>query len=335
MVVFITELVGQEKSLDIEWLNYKHCSLATNTRSSYLIHVRTYLGFCSYFGYIAVPASQLTLCRYVAYLARRLSASSVRCYLAGIRHLHLELDYEPLTNAYHVTSVLKGIEVAKGAPPKQKLPITIEILQAMHGQLDLSDNSELCFWAACLVGFFTFARKSTLLTRTATSHCCRRDLCRRDFQFDGTHAYIRVKHSKTLQTYDRELLIPLPVIEGCILCPVTALLRSLIAANQPQAAPLFSYRCAQDCIPLTHSAFSHMLANTLTKCGYVSKDYSGHSLRRGGCSFALACGLPTEVIKAQGDWKSNAYERYAHPSAALRDTCAATLGTKARVFISK
>ena len=246
--------------------------------------------------------------------------------MSGVRHLHLEFDHTPQTSDYHFTSVLKGIEVTKGKIPKQKLPITTDILKALHAHLDLTDSFYLCFWAACLVGFFTFARKATLLTKTQTSHCCRRDLCRRDFTFDGKSAMLRIKHTKTMQTFSRELIIPLPVIEGSILCPVTALLRSLLLSKQPPAAALFSYKTGESTMPLTHSAFSNTLSSVLQQAGYDCKEYSGHSLRRGGATFALSCGLPTEVIKAQGDWASNAYERYTNTSLELRAKCAKVLG---------
>ena len=40
------------------------------------------------------------------------------------------------------------------------------------------------------------------------------------------------------------------------------------------------------------------------------KDFSGHSLRRGGATFAFQCGIPAELIKLQGDWRSDAYMLY-------------------------
>ena len=67
-----------------------------------------------------------------------------------------------------------------------------------------------------------------------------------------------------------------------------------------------------------------------TLIGTSSHMYSGHSFRRGGASFALECGLPTEVIKAQGDWTSNAYESYICPSQDMRRQLAATLGRHIR-----
>ena len=45
----------------------------------------------------------------------------------------------------------------------------------------------------------------------------------------------------------------------------------------------------------------------------------------GGASFALECGLPTEVIQAQGDWASNAYQLYVTPTLRLRRKLATVL----------
>lgn len=319
-------MVQQEGALDHEWIAYKRAALAPNTQTAYAIHVRTYMTFCNAFGYTPVPATPVTMCRYAAYLARTHASSSVRCYMAGIRHMHLELGYPSPTDEYHIGTVLKGIDTTKGKIPSKKLPITLDILQAVYKCLDLGDDFQLCFWAACLVGFFTFARKASLLTRTLTSHCCRRDLCRRDFEFDGSNATIRFKHNKTIQDFTRVLVVPIPVIEQSPLCPVTALLKSLVRTRQPAAAPLLSYRLGENTVPLTHHAFTSTLSAMLNTAGYSPSKYSGHSLRRGGATFALSCGLPTEVIKAQGDWKSNAYERYTDVSLQLRNKCVKVLG---------
>ena len=44
--------------------------------------------------------------------------------------------------------------------------------------------------------------------------------------------------------------------------------------------------------------------------GYPDKEYSGHSFRRGGATWAMHIGLPGEVIQVLGDWQSNVYQRY-------------------------
>ena len=41
-----------------------------------------------------------------------------------------------------------------------------------------------------------------------------------------------------------------------------------------------------------------------------AEDYAGHSFRIGAAMTAAACGVPAEVIKTLGRWKSQAYQLY-------------------------
>ena len=62
--------------------------------------------------------------------------------------------------------------------------------------------------------------------------------------------------------------------------------------------------------PLTHSQFVSAFKFLVSRAGLDWNQYSGHSFRRGGATFAFRIGVSAEVIKAQGDWKSEAYIRY-------------------------
>lgn len=93
------------------------------------------------------------VCRYIAFLARSLSFSSIPGYLNIIRIMHLEAGLDNPLDNYHVRALLKGVKRAIGAPPKQKLPITPEVLLAIHSVLDFSVNFNVALWAAMLVAF--------------------------------------------------------------------------------------------------------------------------------------------------------------------------------------
>ena len=80
---------------------------------------------------------------------------------------------------------------------------------------------------------------------------------------------------------------------------------------------------------LTQDIFTIKLRDCLQKLGYEAKDFTGHSFWRGGASFELQCGLPPDLIKFQGDWNSNAYERYLQPFFNLRQEVAYKLGRAA------
>ena len=47
------------------------------------------------------------------------------------------------------------------------------------------------------------------------------------------------------------------------------------------------------------------LRDHLSLIGIDPKLYAGHSFRRGGASFAYQSGVPIELIKALGDWRSD------------------------------
>ncbi len=62
--------------------------------------------------------------------------------------------------------------------------------------------------------------------------------------------------------------------------------------------------------PMPYNVLVNTLKGWVRKMGMDPNDVSGHSLRRGGATYAMHCGVPTEVIKAQGDWASDCYLLY-------------------------
>ena len=216
-------------------------------------------------------------------------------------------------------------------PPPKKLPITLDILHRVFLTINLQSSFDRAFWTACVVGFFYFFRKSNLLVPSHMLFNPSRHLCASDVQFTSTGAILTVRWSKVIQFREKTLLIPLPKIKNSPFCPSTALL--LLAIEKPPCpspVPLIRYCCSgASNIPLTHKLFSDKLRFCLRTCGLQAELYSGHSFRRGGASFALECGLPVDLIKLQGDWNSNAYERYLSPSLELQKKVASTMGLAA------
>ena len=271
-----------------------------------------YLRFCVYFGFSPVPAERQTLILYTAFLARSLSPASIPGYLNVVRLMHCELGLLNPLKDWELDLVRKGIQRKLGRPPKQKLAITPEILLQIYAQLDFNSSFLCAFWAACLVAFYAFLRKSSLLPAGARRD--QRYLCRKDIVFvaDKDLVMLTVRHSKTIQFGQRVLTIPLSAHPQKELCPFKALQDMLhkLPTLTPDT-PLFSYVRANGVLDsLNYTSFVKCLHTTLQAAGYKAKEYSGHSFRRGGCSFAFKLGIPAALIKLRGDWRSNAYERY-------------------------
>ena len=283
-----------------------------------------------------IPLSQCDLGRYIAYLSRKLCFTSIRQYLNVVRILHVEAGLpNPLENNWYVSSILKGVRRVKGDASQQKLPITLDILRKIFSQLDLHCSLDRVFWAACLVAFYSFFRKSNLLIPSIDVFDPNKHLCASDASFTPEGVVLSVRWSKVIQFRERTLQIPLPRIPNSAFCPSNAILGMLLECPKiKDPVPLFQYVENSSCLPLTQAVFSKRLHDVLMRSGFPSKRYSNHSFRRGGASFALSCSLPVDLIKLQGDWKSNACERYLEHSYGLRRQVAFTLGESTSTFFS-
>ena len=173
-------------------------------------------------------------------ISNRISTSSIPSYINIIKLLHLEAGLpDPLQCNFHISSLLKGVQRQLAIPPNHKLPITPSILLQMHACLDLSRPILVSFWAACLVAFYSFFRKSTLLAKSPL-HSCKTEFCIRDLIISPTSALLNVKHTKTLQFFNRLVQVPLPHIPLSPLCPISALHKLLpLLSGAPLSASLF------------------------------------------------------------------------------------------------
>ena len=166
-------------------------------------------------------------------------------------------------------------------------------------------------WALFLVTFFSFLRNSNLVVKNMRSISSVKVLRCSHLILNENTAFLRILATKTIQLAQRSLNIPLPVIPGSILCPVAALHTHLKLNQVPPSAPLFSVRPSDsESVPaITYPQFSPFLARSLQAIGADPSEFSPHSFRR-RATFAFHCGLPVELIKLQGDWRSDTYLVY-------------------------
>lgn len=292
---------------------YRAQVFADTTRRTYSTHLKTYLLFCERVGIQPVPISAKNLACYAAYLAQKLAYSSVRQYLNIVRLLHVEADFpNPFQDNWMFTSLFKGMRRVLGGATKPKLPITVLVLHRIYISLDFSLNRHVVFWAACLVAFFSFLRKSNLFPdgRGERGHF----LCIADLTFIPQGVVLNVRSSKTNQFSARVVSIPLPRIPNSVFCPAQACLLLVKLFKRPSQAPLFQF-CEEGVVStLTYNKFLGQLKEQLRVVGIDPSQYAGHSFRRGGATLALSSNIPSELVKLQGDWASSAYTRYFDPS---------------------
>jgi integrase len=291
---------------------YRRATFAESTRKTYITHLKSYVSFCQVMKYNPVPISLLALCRYAAFLARRLKYTSLQQYLNIIRILHLEAGLpNPMENNWLLQTLLKGILRLKGNTPVQKLPITPHLLLKIKATLDLRNSFHVVFWAACCVAFFGMLRKATLIPPSEKAFDPTKQLTRGDFCVYPWGVGVRIRHTKTIQFKERLFVTPLPICRNHPLCPVEAVTHAFSqVASQPSHMPAFLFLQAGKIRCLNHTLFTKQLSQSLQKTGVDPSQYSGHSFRRGGASWAHSLGIPGEVIQLLGDWKTEAYQSY-------------------------
>jgi hypothetical protein len=262
-------------------------------------------------GYNPIPVLSENLYRYVAYLATFLKVTSIKQYLNVVRLLHVECGFaNPFMGDVFLKGIIKGLRRVKGDAVNRKLPITLDILCNIQRQLDMSVSQDHCFWTACLLAFYGMFRKASLFPKGNNSSLC--------ITLSDCHVYqwgvaIYTKQSKTIQFQERQAYVSLPWNANKNLCAARHLITC--ASRIPNAkSDTFVFSFVNKHSPkihrITYNLFTSMLRGVLGKIGLPLASYTGHSFRRGGASLALKCGVPPEMIKAQGDWKSLSYIDY-------------------------
>ena len=207
-----------------------------------------------------------------------------------------------------------------GTSTRQKHPMTPDIMVSIRRSLDLTVPSQAALWALFTTAFFSFLRKSNLVTASASSFNCDMHLARQDIKFTDSGALLRIKWSKTRQFQEGVHIISLPSIPNSSLCPVTAVRHYFALVPAPPVAPFFCLPTDRSpgFTPLTASYFTTSLKRPLASLGLNPANYSPHSLRQGGATCAYHAGAPEHLIKIHGDRRSDAYQVYLSPSLSTR-----------------
>jgi hypothetical protein len=284
--------------------------IAQSTEKTYSTAQRGYLLFCQRLNLTPLPATEDTLILFATELAQARAYSTIKTYLAGVRHLHVIHGLgNPLEGKLKLGLVLKGINRVKPRQNYTRLPVTPLILSAIKSALEMRPGLDsTMLWAACCMGFFGFMRSGEFTIPASNAYDSNRHLSVSDIAVDShtnpTMLSVRLRVSKT-DPFGAGVTIYLGRTSGQI-CPVAAVLQYL-AARPPVDGPLF---ITEQGAPLTKAIFITRVREALSRAGIDSSSYKGHSFRIGAATTAAACGMNEGLIKTLGRWASSAYQTY-------------------------
>ena len=286
-------------------------ALASSTQRNLTTQLKAFLLFVFYFGLERFPVSEDCLILYIQFLSRCFkSPASVKNYVIGLQTVSFLNNWNfPDLSLPHFRYQFKGISRQLAHTTSRATPLNPIILQAILNVLDPNDPFQASCWAVMLCGFLLFARIGNLLPKSM-SFDPTKQLSRSDVFVAQDCVIFSLKYTKTIQNAERVLQVPLYIDASSPLCPKKALFNMIRLSPGIASDHLFSYRSSAGLSVITQYQFISFLKQKLSQCGYDSSHFSGHSLRRGGASWAFAKGVSSERIKKHGDWKSSAYLVY-------------------------
>ena len=125
---------------------------------------KLYLSFCLHFHLQDINPTADTICWYIEFLARSFqSPKSIKNYISGIRLLHKLTHVEcPNLYSFEVHLHLRALPLTMNRFPKQKLPITLDLLLKLcQLSTPLGDIGKV-LKCAFLFAFFGYLRQSNI-----------------------------------------------------------------------------------------------------------------------------------------------------------------------------
>lgn len=206
--------------------------------------------------------------------------------------------------------------------------ITPHMLYSMAPHVDRQNPQEWAAWVAMLMGFFTFARRSNLVPRSAPAFNPLQQLQRSDVIVGQGQLFVIFKWTKTIQFNERALVIPVTALPTTPICPVEAYLHLINLVPAAPQDPAFGVLRKGHVRSISQGLLQEQIKTLIKKINLDPTNFSSHSLRRGGASWASRAGCGSTHIQAFGDWKSDCYLIYIQSSLEQRHQVAAKMSAK-------
>jgi len=283
----MNNIVKKISILEAQTVQNIKLSKATNTIRAYKSDLRNFENFCQHYKLEVLPADVKTVSLYITNLSKMCKFSTIKRRLSSIKVFHkLNGSHIDLKNPI-INDNLNGIKRQIGTFQKSKNPILISDLKKIVLEIDkdnISASLKLRNKALVLVGFSGAFRRSELVS-----------ILREDLDFVSEGVKIFVKKSKTDQSGEG-MIKAIPYFSNSSYCPVMSLKKWLTCINNDNESKVFK---------MSDKNVSLIIKKYISRLGYNSFKYSGHSLRSGFATTTAEFGAEERQIMAITGHKSN------------------------------
>ncbi|KAF8237350.1 hypothetical protein L208DRAFT_1248166, partial [Tricholoma matsutake] len=263
--------------------------------------LREFLTFCEGLGIRksdALPAREDILIAWASSYTGQLAGRTVGAKLLAIRKEHESLSLAWL-GGDHLCRTLKGVEELRPAVlfHSKRAPVTISMLKDLNKGLSRTSGTDICIRAICLLSFFCQLRSGEILPPT-------QDLGKFDPRKHATFTHIAESTAENRR--------PEATMSGFHARKLLSTLFTPSTKNRLNIKrPIATYHDAHDnVIMLTRSKFVRRINRILRATGKGYPRIMGHCFRIGGTTFYLVSGVPPDIVKKFGQWRSQAFLEY-------------------------
>ncbi|XP_062836493.1 uncharacterized protein LOC134298886 isoform X1 [Anolis carolinensis] len=287
-------------------------TIAPATRRAYRAAVTAFTKFRLEAGYGSRwPTSEDEVLHFIIRQRRaNVSAHAMRRQLAGIAFYSKAAGWGDPCNDYRTRKLLRGWNKRAPRQKDRRRPLSYNVLSRLISTLKKICTSRYevkLFTAAYTTAFFGALRLGEVVADSKADGSGKA-LQLRDVSIGQNSLVIRIRQSKTDQG-GRGASLSIQGLEPGRLCPVRALSEYLhIRRSSP--GTLFIHKNGT---PLSRYQFMAIFRSALTGLGLPAAEYGGHSFRIGAATTAAVGGVPVDIIKTMGRWKSAAYTSYIRP----------------------
>jgi hypothetical protein len=254
-----------------------------------------------------LPTTVELLCLWVTDLAKRVAFKTVRNYIRGLQHLHVERDFDTKPfGAPLLKELLRGARRKYGDKQRPRsLPVTNQLLNKIRSQNNAATNGHdhnsrmrMAAMAIAVNGLFR-------LGELAQSPQERKRYPRmKDLGVHDDHITIFLPRSKTDQYGNG---VHVRISNAAAIIDLMNYLNHCTSVVRQPDSPLFVWASGDI---LTRRAMLSFSNRALKNIGFDLSKWYGISFRRGGATSLAMAGIPDRIIKIIGRWKSIAYARY-------------------------
>ena len=274
---FMSNIVQNISSIEIETLNNIRSSKSANTIRAYKSDFNNFVDFCKKNNFKALPADPKIVSFYITHLSSNSKVSTLKRRLASISVIHkIKGHYIDIKHPLIIENLM-GIQRKKGVFQKSKNPILINELKEIINVIDKAEKKEdknARDKALILIGFSGGFRRSELV-----------NIDFEDLEFTKEGVKIFIKRSKTDQSGEG-MIKAIPYFKEKDFCPVIFLKNWIEICNINKG---FIFDISDKMVAI-------LIKKYLSAAGFDSKKYSGHSLRSGFATVAADYGADEKSI---------------------------------------